>query len=263
MQMVPDRLWAILEPLLPDEPAKPKGGRPRIADRAALAGILFVLRTGCRGRTCRRRWAAAVVRPAGGASATGSAPVWRRLEHELLQRLSDADAIDWSRAAVDSTSIPAKRGAKQPGRIRRIARKPGSKRHVVVDAQGIPLATLLTAANVTDSVVFEHVLNAIPLLHRPFGARGHPRRRPDKLHADKGYDKPHCRRFLHTHRIACRMARIGVESSTRLGRRRWVVERTGAWFNRFRRLRVRDERRADMHAAFISLASSLILLHFL
>lgn len=134
---------------------------------------------------------------------------------------------------------------------------------MVVDAHGVPLATLLTAANVNDSVMFEAVLNAIPALHRPFGARGHPRSRPRKVHADKGYDKPHCRRFLHAHGMACRIARIGIESSTRLGRHRWVVERTGAWFNRFRRLRVRDERRADMHTAFISLATSLILLHFL
>jgi transposase len=111
MQMVPDRLWDILEPLLPEEPPKPKGGRPGIENRAVLAGILIVLRTGCPwpyvpqemgcgcGTTCWRRlrdWQAA--------------GVWARLERELLQRLSDADAIDWSRAAVDSMSIPAKRG---------------------------------------------------------------------------------------------------------------------------------------------------------
>ena len=98
----------------------------------------------------------------------------------------------------------------------------------MVDAQDIPLATLLTAANVNDSVMFEAVLDAIPALHRPFGERGHPRCRPAKVHADKGYDKPHCRRFLHTHGIRCRIARIGVESKTRLGRYRWVVEHTGA-----------------------------------
>jgi transposase len=83
------------------------------------------------------------------------------------------------------------------------------------------------------------------------------------VHADIGYDTPYCRRFLHTHGIGCRIARIGIESKTRMGRHRWVVERTGAWVNRFRRLRIRDERRADLHAAMISLATSLILLHFL
>ena len=60
--------------------------------------------------------------------------------------------------------------------------------------------------------------------------------------------------------IGCRIARRGIESSERLGRHRWYVERTGAWFNRFQRLRVRDERRADIHAAFVPLATALILL---
>ena len=133
----------------------------------------------------------------------------------------------------------------------------------MVDRQGIPLVTLLTAANVNDSVVFEQLMEAVPPIGRPRGASGRPRRRPAKLHADRGYDKPHCRRYCWTHHIGCRIARIGVESSERLGRHRWVVERTAAWFNRFRRLRVRDERRADIHEAFISIASALILLNYL
>ena len=129
----------------------------------------------------------------------------------------------------------------------------------MVDGQGLPLATLLTAANVNDSVVFEQVLEAIPPLRRPFGQSGRPRWRPAKVHADKAYDKPHCRRYCWAHHIGCRIARIGIESSERLGRHRWYVERTGAWYNRFRRLRVRDERRADLHQAFISLATAWIL----
>lgn len=124
-------------------------------------------------------------------------------------------------------------------------------------------ACTLTAANVNDSLVFEQVLEAIPPIRRRRGAPGRPRRRPAKLHADKGYDKRHCRRYCTRHHIACRIARIGIESSARLGRHRWIVERTGAWFNRFRRLRIRDERRADIHAAFIALAAALILFGYL
>jgi hypothetical protein len=75
----------------------------------------------------------------------------------------------------------------------------------------------LTAANVNDSVVFEQLLEAIPPIHRP---RGRPRRRPAKLYADKAYDKPHCRRYCWLHRMRCRIARIGIESSERLGRAR-------------------------------------------
>lgn len=138
--------------------------------------------------------------------------------------------------------------------------KAGTKRPLGVDGDGRPLATLLTAANVNDSVVFEPLLAAISPIRRP---RGRPRHRPAKLYADKAYDKRHCRRYCWLHRIACRIARIGVESSERLGRVRWIIERTEAWYNRFRRLRIRDEGRADIHAALTSLATVMILFGYL
>jgi len=81
---------------------------------------------------------------------------------------------------------------------------------------------------------------------------------PGKLHADKAYDAAHCRESLAKRAILSRIARRKVESSEKLGRYRWVVERTFAWLNRFRRLRVRYERRADIHLAFLLLACSLI-----
>src|ERR671916_1953000 len=119
--LVPDELWAVVEPLLPPEPPKPKGGRPRVPDRACLAGIIFVLKSGIpwemlppelgcgSGMTCWRRlrdWQ--------------EAGVWDRLHRALLDRLGKANAIDWSRACVDSASVPAKRGAKRPARTRQI-----------------------------------------------------------------------------------------------------------------------------------------------
>jgi transposase len=119
--LVSDTLWETIAPLLPPAPPKPKGGRPRVPDRAALAGIIFVLKSGIpwdmlpqemgcgSGVTCWRRlrdWQ--------------KAGVWERLHQALLDRLGHADKIDWSRASVDSASIPAKGGAKRPGRIQRI-----------------------------------------------------------------------------------------------------------------------------------------------
>jgi transposase len=94
------------------------------------------------------------------------------------------------------------------------------------------------------------------------GILGHPRRRPAKLHGDKGYDKPHCRRYCQRYHIGCRLARIGIESSDRLGRHRWVVERTLAWLGQFRRLTIRYERRLDIHQAFLTLACSLMCWNF-
>ncbi len=120
--LVPDELWAIVEPLLPSEPPRPKGGRPRVPDRAALTGIIFVLKSGIpwemlpremgcgSGVTCWRRlrdWQ--------------EAGVWDRLHRTLLDRLGEAGRIDWSRASLDSASVPAKRGARRSVRIPPIA----------------------------------------------------------------------------------------------------------------------------------------------
>ena len=150
--LIPESLWEILKPLLPPEPPKLKGGRPRIPNRQTLRGILFVLPSGIpwqmlpqelgcgSGMTCWRRlrdW-----------QAEG---VWERLHHELLNRLHDAGRIDWSRAALDSASIPAKHGGDHTDSNPTDRGKLGTKRHLVVDRNGIPLAMLLSAANVHDS----------------------------------------------------------------------------------------------------------------
>ena len=120
--LVPDDLWAAIEPLLPRARPKLKGGRPPIPDRAALTGIIFVLKSGIpwemlpremgcgSGMSCWRRlrdWQAA--------------GVWAALHRVLLERLHGAGEIGWRRAALDSASVPAKRGAPSSARTRRTA----------------------------------------------------------------------------------------------------------------------------------------------
>ncbi len=99
-------------------------------------------------------------------------------------------------------------------------------------------------------------LDAVPSVRSD--RRGRPRRRPAKLHADKGYDHRRCRRECRTRGVRPRIAGRGVDSSERLGRHRWVVERTLAWLARFRRLTVRYERRADIHLALTTLACAIV-----
>lgn len=130
----------------------------------------------------------------------------------------------------------------------------------MVDAQGIPLAEAITAANVNETRMLEAVLDAIPPVR---GRVGRPRRRPQKLYADKGYRSRRNQQILRERGIQSRISRPKVDSSLRLGRHRWVVERTFAWLNQMRRLIVRYERRADIHDAFLRLGCSLICFNYL
>jgi len=120
--LVSDALWEIVEPLIPVVEKSPKGGRPRVGDRQALTGILFVLKTGipwedlpremgcgC-GMTCWRRLAE-----------WQAAGVWDRLHQAMLSRLHQADRIDWSRALLDSSHVKAPLGGENAAPARWIA----------------------------------------------------------------------------------------------------------------------------------------------
>jgi len=130
----------------------------------------------------------------------------------------------------------------------------------VVDAEGIPLAEFLTAANVNEVTLLEQLVDAIPPTR---GNVGRPRCRPERLHADKGYRSRKNQRALQARGIQSRIARPMIDSSERLGRHRWVVERTFAWLNQMKRLVIRYERRDDIHEALLRLGCSLICFHFL
>ena len=123
---------------------------------------------------------------------------------------------------------------------------------------GAPLVLFSTAANVNEGTLLERLVDAIPPLLQPRHRPGRPRRRPDKLHADKAYDSDKNRAALRRRHIIPRIARSLIDSSERLGRYRWVAERTFAWLHRNRRLLVRYEPDDALHQAFLSLAAALI-----
>ena len=125
---------------------------------------------------------------------------------------------------------------------------------MLTDTAGLPLAVAVSAANTNDQLALKPLVRAIPAVR---SRRGPRRRRPAKLHADKGYDVPELRTWLRRRGITPRIARRGIESTERLGRHRWKIERSIAWLTGYRRLSPRYERNASHYCAFLTLAAAL------
>ena len=250
-----DALWSLIEPQLPPSVARPKGGRPPLDNRKVLTGLIFVLKTGIpweylpqelgcgSGMTCWRRL-----------RAWQQAGIWKSVHHILLNQLRAADRIDWSRAVIDSASVRAVGGA-HTGPNPTDRGKPGSKHHVITDAQGVPLAASVTGAHRHDVPQLLPLVDRIPAVA---GRVGRPRRRPDQVQGDRAYDSQAHRRALRQRGIGALLARRGQAHGSGLGVYRWVVERTLAWLHQFRRLRVHWERRAEVHEALLDIGCILI-----
>jgi transposase len=146
-------------------------------------------------------------------------------------------------------------GGKKTGPNPTDRRKLGSKHHLIVDAQGIPLAVILSGANCNDITQLDALVEAIPPIR---GKRGRPLRKPKIVQGDRGYSSEPHRQRLRKRGITPVLAKIGSPHGSGLGKTRWVVERTIAWLHSFRRLKIRYERYAHVHEAFLSLACSLI-----
>lgn len=145
--------------------------------------------------------------------------VWQKLHQAILVRLREHDQIDWSRASIDGSSVPSPREAgtgPQPHRQRQARLQTTYRRRCQRHPAGDPRQRCQQA-------LFERCMDAISAIT---GLPGRARKRPAKLHADKGYDYKRCRAYLRRRGIASWIARRGVESSEKLGKHRWVVERT-------------------------------------
>jgi transposase len=132
--------------------------------------------------------------------------------------------------------------------------KPGSKIHALSERGGLPMTVAVSAANTNDAAALKPLVKAIPAIKSRRGPRRH---KPGKLHADKAYDQADLRRWVRDRGIKVRIARKGVESNDKLGRHRWVIERTMAWLTGYRRLTLRYERKATHFLAFLTLGAAI------
>jgi transposase len=260
--LVTDALWERLQPMLPPPPRRRFRfpGRKPLDYRNVLTGILFVLKTGIAwddlpaelgcgcGKTCRdylRRW--------------HQASVWRKLHEVLLAELNEADQIDWQRALIDASFAKAPEGGEDTGPNPTDRGKSGSKHHILTDAQGVPLAATVTAANVPEvTQVFQVLTDLSPVGGKP----GPKRQQPEILQWDRGYDSEAVRQLLRWLGITPILPERSSEEGG-LGKLRWLVERTIAWLHSFGRLRRRLDRLTELQEAFLRLGCSLICLRLL
>src|SRR2546421_4693548 len=224
--LVPDALWEHLQPLLPPPPQRRFRfpGRKPLDYRNILTGILFVLKTGIAwddlpaelgcgcGKTCHhylQLW--------------HEAGVWRQLHALLLAELNGADQIDWERALIDASFAKAPEGGEDTGPNPTDRSKSGSKHHVLTDAQGIPLAARVTAANVNEVTQVLDVLVNKPAVG---GKSGPKRELPDRLQGDGGYDSEPLRVLLRWLGVTPVLGKRGRGHGGGLGKFLWFVEWT-------------------------------------
>jgi len=228
-----------------------------VPSRRVLDGILYVLRTGCQwkavppefgsGSTCHRRF-----------QEWGEDGTWARLWADQLGRYDAEQGIGWDWQSADSATVPSPLSGDDTGPDPTNRGKRGTKRHTLTDRRGVPVSAVISAANRNDMKVAEATLDSIVV------ARPQPTpAAPQHLCRDKGFDFPETRRAAEARGYTVHTPHKGEDSpppseEERHPPRRWVVERTNSWHNRFRKLRIRYEKKAQNYLGLVQVASFLI-----
>lgn len=254
LYQIADDLWSLMEPLLPAEKPKPKGGRPLEDSRKMMTGILYVLRTGCQWQALPRCLGA-------GSTVHDRFQLWRsggvfeQLWRSGLLVYDLVKEIDWEWQAIDGAMTKAPLGQESTGANPTDRAKRGVKRSLLVDGKGIPLAVAVDGANRHDMKLTEDTLKAM-MIKRP-----DPQRVKQNMCMDKAYDFDEVRKILSYWGYIPHIRKRGEEIHQKIAgnrARRWVVERTHSWLNRFRRLLIRWEKKKSNYLALLHFACALI-----
>jgi len=254
---IPGELWFHIEKILPPGKSKPKGGRPRMINRKAMEAIFFILRTGCQWKELPRSL---------GASSTvydrfrewEKAGVFEKLWQEGLIEYDKTIGIDWEWQSVDGCMTKAPLGGEKTGANPTDRAKSGTKRSILTDGNGIPLALKVDGANRHDKKLFKDTVTSI-VIERPSPTE----QNPQNMALDKGYDFPDIRDLVTSLNYIGHIKSRGEEINDKAlipnyRARRWVVERTHSWMNRFRRILIRWEKKAICYLAFLYFACAWI-----
>jgi putative transposase len=253
-----DSLWFMIARLLPPDKAPRTVGRPALPNRRVLDGILYVLRTGCQWKSLKKEWFGASSSLHARFQAWQRAGIWQKIFKLLLRFYHQRCGIQWKWQALDSKSVAAPLGGEKTGKNPTDRGKLGSKRHILVDARGAPLAIVVSGAQAHDQTCVRAVLKAQEMRRPRTIYRVH------HLCADKGYDSDEIRQTLRRRNYRIHIQRRGVPvdlwpTHKRFLARRWVVERTLSWQNDFRSLRTRWAKKADNWLALLHFACALVL----
>jgi len=249
---VSDALWEQVAPYIPPTPPRPKGGRPRMPDRQAFAAIVYLLRTGIQWNALpRERGASSTVHDR--LQEWEAAGVFLALWQAGLTEYEELCGIEWEWQAVDGVMTKAPFGGAATGANPTDRGKAGTKRSLLVDGAGMPLAVAVDGANRHDSKLLAMTLDGL-VVARPEGQQ--------HLCLDAGYTGPTVAEIVTAHGYTAhvRARREERQEPHPDGKaRRWVVERTHSWLNRSRRLFVRWEKKATNYLAFVHLACAQLI----
>ncbi|WP_435009526.1 IS5 family transposase [Tundrisphaera lichenicola] len=243
---IPDALWDRIVPLLPLRPIHPLGcHNPRVADRKAMDAIFFVLRTGCQWNALNATGICSSSSAHRRFQEWTAAGVFVNLWATGLHEYDELVGLDWEWLAMDGAMTKAPLGGERTGRNPTDRGKRGTKRSLLTEAQGIPVGLTVGGANRHDKKPVEATLESIPV-ERPEPTE----EEPQGMCLDKGYDYEDTRELVREFGFTTHVRARGEEAKEikrEAGQkaRRWVVERTHSWMNRFRRLLIRWEKKAE------------------